>query len=295
MFVKIAFSLLFTAAVACFGQVSVMGGYATTSGPATTTIPGGAANPPLVSTPDVALPGSGPAVGVPLSNTNPNDSRASTGPSIANPNSITLPLEGEGTSANEAPLAPSSAAPSANSGPFEFGIQRFGLEAAPVSNSTSLGEVARKYRSQHRPAVRTFTNDNIARLIAVAFQLGPLSTATPEQVASTPSSGPATDAAIMSAPDARVNQETAEDIPESDQDAAGPQLVEVALHQDATAAQQRHAGDAPIASDQSTTPAPGPTSPEGNPAGSRSHYSLPLVLLLGGLGVAVRVLFLILR
>jgi len=295
MFVKLAFSLLLTASVACVGQVTVMGGYATTSGPATTTIPGGAANPPLVSTPDIALPGSGPAVGVPLSNTNPNDSRVSTGPSVANPNSITLPVEGEGSAANEAPLAPSSAAPSANSGPFEFGIQKFGMETAPASNTTSLGEIARRYRSQHHQPVRTFTNDNIARLIAVAFQLGPLVTATPTQVASNTSSGSTSNATIMAVLAASVDQESAVDLPESDRDAQGPQLVEVALHPDATSAQQRHAGDGQIASDESATPATAPTSPPANTAGSQRHYSLPLFLLIGGLGVAVRALFLILR
>jgi len=302
MFVKLAFSLLLTASVACFGQVTVTGGYATTSGPATMTIPGSAANPPLVSTPDIALPGSGPAVGVRLSNTNPNDSRDSTGPSVANSNSITLPTE-NGNTATETPLAPSSAAPSENSGPFEFGIQRFGMESVPAKNAISLGEIAKRYRAQHHQGVRTFTNDSIARLIAVAFQLGPLGAATQNQIASNLSrSGSSGDAATstMAAPTPSVDQLIAEDrapeLPQSDQDIAHPQVVEAALRADATDAQQRNADDDQAVSDTTPAAAQAASVGVGNSAVPRqTHYSLPLFLLLGGIGVAVRGLFLILR
>ena len=78
MFSKVSLSLALAVSAACFGQISTTGGYATTSSAPMTPIA------PIISTPDIALPGSGPAVGAPLSNT--NDPRTSTGPSIYDPN-----------------------------------------------------------------------------------------------------------------------------------------------------------------------------------------------------------------
>src|SRR5689334_1365604 len=117
MFSKLSLSVILTASLACVGQVTSMGGYGTASG---TSI--GAPDAPLVSTPDIALPGSGPAVGAPLTNT--NDPRFSTGPSVANPN---FPISGSpaGTSFN------TSTSASTNEG-FEFGVQHF-ISGAPAN------------------------------------------------------------------------------------------------------------------------------------------------------------------
>jgi hypothetical protein len=177
------------------------------------------------------------------------------------------------------------------------------MESVPAKNAISLGEIAKRYRSQHHPAVRTFTNDNIAHLIAVAFQLGPLGAAAQNQIASNLSrSGSSGDAAtsIMPAPWRSVDQLTAEDrapeLPQSDQDTAPPQVVEAALRADATDAQQRNADDDQTPSDATPAATQAASIGVGNTAVPRqTHYSLPLFLLLGGIGVAVRGLFVILR
>src|SRR5438128_4057550 len=77
----IAFAIV--GSMSCMGQVVVIGGNATTAGQGA---PLSVAYSPLISTPDVALPGSGNAVGAPLSSAAANDSRTSIGPSVFNPN-----------------------------------------------------------------------------------------------------------------------------------------------------------------------------------------------------------------
>jgi hypothetical protein len=307
---KFAFFFLLAVSLTCFGQVTTIGGYATTSGPAILTTPISAADAPLVSTPDIALPGSGPAVGVPLSNTNTNDSRTATGPSIANPNAITpvVTESNANATANEAAGVTGEPA-TANSAdqPFEFGIQQFGWEPASAFSNpvTSLGEIARKYRSQRHQAVRTFTNDSIARLSAVAFQAGPLSAAKQDQVASsTPESGTANEVLTsivlpQSAPiDTLVAENRPPDLPQNDQDTEGPQGSEPRAQVSVTAAQQRHPVDDHSGTAPNTAETPGSSSnatgsDNGRPPQTRS--SLPLFLLVGGLGIAGRVLFLLLR
>lgn len=309
------FTLFFLLAVSltCFGQVTTIGGYATTSGPAIVTTPISAADAPLVSTPDIALPGSGPAVGVPLSNTNTNDSRTATGPSIANPNAITPVVTESNANATANEAAGVAGEPAdANAQPFEFGIQKFGWEPASAFSNpvTSLGEIARKYRSQHHEAIRTFTNDSIARLSAVAFQAGPLSAAKQNQVASnTPESGATNEVLTsivlpQSAPiDTLIAENRPPDLPQSDQGTEGTQASEPTPQVSVTAAQQRHAVDNRTVGDQSTTTrntaeTPGSTSnanASDNARPPQTRSSLPLFLLVGGLGIAGRALFLLLR
>jgi len=79
MFSKASFFPLMIASLSCFGQVTIISGTATTVGPSP-------AIAPLISTPDVALPASGSAVGAPLSSAAANDSRFSRRPAVYNPN-----------------------------------------------------------------------------------------------------------------------------------------------------------------------------------------------------------------
>src|SRR5690348_10622312 len=149
MFKKLSLSLILTASLVCVGQVTTTGGYATAS-----SAPTSAPDAPLVSTPDIALPGSGPAVGARLTNT--NDPRTSTGPSIANPN---FPVSGSAESTSFSTSAPAST----NEG-FEFGIQQF-ISGAPAgaTSTQSLAEIARRIRAQQRKASKAFNNDSIAQ------------------------------------------------------------------------------------------------------------------------------------
>lgn len=272
---------LLAASITCFGQVTTIGGYATTSGPAIVTTPISVANAPLISTPDIALPGSGPAVGVPLSNTNVNDSRVSTGPSIANPNAI-VPLGAEnntvGLGAGE-PVNAEAGQPAAPE-PFEFGIQQFGFEPAVSSYGLSLGEIARKYRNGHQRAVRTFTNDNIARLSAIAFQPGPLSSATRDQVAWNAPGQPAPAGTLIAENRPSV-------LPQSDRYSETVAASRPVYQAGFTAGQQRHAVAYQTVADQSAPNAAETSSAASNSANlPQTGSHLPLFLLIGGLGVA---------
>jgi hypothetical protein len=172
----------------------------------------------MVATPDVALPGSGPAVGVPLGNSNSNDSRVSTGPSVYNPNAVGYEF---GASAEPAPIGSSNTNTTpANDQPFEFGVQHV-LSSSPDVNSPSpsLGEIARRVRSNHNAPVRVINNDSIARLNA---KTGTGNTQNPGTVATTirPANGavqPTADCGTLMA----KNQTSA--LPQSDQgEAAAP-------------------------------------------------------------------------
>src|SRR5690242_9635405 len=161
MFRKFSLALLLSASFG-FAQVTTVGGTATTAGPAVATVPVSAANAPLISTPDIALPGSGPAVGAPISTAAANDSRSSSGPSVYNPNGMPVP---EPTTASVAtipsasaaatPTTPTSTAPTSATmtptatEPFENGIQHFESGLPNPSNPTeSLGQIARTYRAK---------------------------------------------------------------------------------------------------------------------------------------------------
>src|SRR5712671_2633559 len=94
MFGKLSLAMLLMS-VSCFAQVSTTGGYATSSQSSMAGAVIGSDNPPLVSTPDIALPGSGSAVGAPLSSAAANDSRFSTGPSVHSANAIARQASGD--------------------------------------------------------------------------------------------------------------------------------------------------------------------------------------------------------
>lgn len=158
MFSKASFFPLVIVSLSCFGQVTVISGTATTVGPS-------AAIAPLVSTPDIALPGSGSAVGAPLASAAANDSRFSRGPSVYNPNGAEYVLPA--TSGSGVGAGPGAEPKNAAAEQFEFGIQHFesGFTDA-VAPPISLGQIARNYRSQPLHAIRSYTNDNIAQMNA---------------------------------------------------------------------------------------------------------------------------------
>ena len=286
---KLLLSLVFVVSLTCFGQVISTGGYVTNA-PSSTPI--SAASAPLVSTPDAALPGSGPAVGVPLGSSNSNDSRVSTGPSVYNPNTIPTSENKEAATANAAPAAGASNSAAANAEPFEFGVQHVISETpAPNSAVPSLGEIARDLRAHPRPATKVINNETVARLNAEPSgigALGPLDTsavAATAQPLSTPAQTASSTPTLMA-----QNQPPA--LPQSDQSEV-PETPQAS----ATAGQQKHA-TATQSSTSSNTKST--ASAEQNPAQTaaanesaneqpklpQTATHLPVFLLLGGLGIA---------
>ena len=274
MFSKLSLSFILAASLACVGQVTTTGGYSTTSGASSTTVQ--VADSPLVSTPDVALPGSGPAVGAPLTST--NDSRTSTGASVYNPNYVSSVSGG----AQQASV--SSNAPASGNEGFEFGIQRF-VSGAPAASTSgqSLAEIARRIKAQHPKASRTFNNDSIAKLNADGVRTGNLG----------PETSRATNSTELAQGPAEGNTVTAENrmpaLPQSDQ--ADTTRVSPAQNS-TTTAQQRHRVEVPAETTAAApTPAPAQSSAPSDRAESQAKLPqtssyLPLILFFGALAVA---------
>jgi LPXTG-motif cell wall-anchored protein len=245
---------------------------------------------------------------------NENDSRSSNGPSVENPNVI-APASSE-NAANVGAAAANTAQPTnvlgsaaANAEPFEFGVQEFG-SPAPTSKArvTSLGEIARYYRTHHRQAVRTFNNDSIARLTTTGLPFETLgSNATVASNASPANAaGTATAPGTIVQPSATLmaqNQPPA--LPQSDQDSLGAQSNRP-IAQSTTAAQQRHPSvqAQPVSAESSATPTTSNPQASNNTAAApkskppnlpQTGSSLPLLLLLGGAGLAGGTLWLLRR
>ena len=287
-------------ALGCFGQVTSTGGYATNSQSSTTGAVIGSDNPQLVSTPDIALPGSGSAVGAPLSSAAANDSRFSTGPSVHSANAIPPQVSGEnGTLAFGLPANQSvqSSETSAGSQNFEFGIQHF-QSGLPNANApvASLGQIARNYRAQHRKAARSFNNDSISQLNAAGVRTGNLGPESSTAVASAtqPSAMQPAPAGTLMA----ENQPPA--LPQSDQDqsAQGTQAVRPS----ATASQQRHRVETPTSAPAQNSAAPTQdstasqnTQQNGAAKLPQTASSLPIFFVIGGLGLAGGALYLLRR
>ena len=297
MSLKLSLCLVITASLACVGQVTTMGGYAATSNAGATTVAVYPADAPLVSTPDVALPGSGPAVGAPI--TTSNDSRTSTGPSVANPNLALLP----GLQNGGQPVVGTNTANANNaSSGFEFGIQTFVSGLPGASNSgLSLAQIAAQNRAQRRKAAKSFNNGSIAQLNAAGVRTGNLEPGS----TTTAASGNAPTNAIppgsgLGAGTLVARNETLA-LPQSDQTDQLPRSQPVP-RSSATAAQQRH----PVAeasSPSSNAPSSNVSAPGSTPAQSSSASaplpqtasSLPLILLVGALGIAGGALYLLRR
>lgn len=305
MLSKLSLAIVLSASFG-FAQVAVVGGTATTAGPAMATVPVSAANAPLISTPDIALPGSGSAVGAPISAAAANDSRSSSGPSVYNPNGAAFAVA-EPASSNLAAIpsssnaatsttTPASGAAATPTEPFENGIQHFESGLPNTSNQTqSLGQIARAYRS-HRPQdVKSFNNDSIAELNARGVRTGNLGPETSTVVAGSQS---ATQPAQSANAGTLMAQNQAPALPQSDQSQAAPSTSPSSSS--STAWQQRHktSEQSPTPSAQSTgATQPQSSSAQNTPAANENTAKtqtptlpqtgspLPLLLLLGGLGV----------
>lgn len=167
MFRKVCFFQLLIISSSCFAQVTIIGGAATTIGPS-------AAISPLIATPEIALPGSGSAVGAPLVSAAANDSRFSRSGMVYDPNGAEHALRARNSSdVGAVPRSEPQNAAAAER--FEFGIQHF--ESGPVSVGAppvSLGKIARNYRAQRHQATRTYTDDGIAQMSSEAGRIGNL-------------------------------------------------------------------------------------------------------------------------
>jgi LPXTG-motif cell wall-anchored protein len=299
MFGKLSVSIL-VISLSCFAQVTTSGGYATNSQSSMLGAVVSSDNPPLVSTPDIALPGSGPAVGAPLSSAAANDSRFSTGPSVHSANAIAPQVAGNnGTVAFGLPANESvqTSATSAGAQSFEFGIQHFesGLPNANTS-MPSLGQIARNYRAQHRKAARSFNNDSISQMNAAGVRtgnLGPESSATLASSTQPSAMQPASSGTLIA-----QNQPPA--LPQSDQDQSTQ--ASQSVRPSATATQQRHPVEAPSPAAAQSNPVPTQNSTASQNADAKSSAKLPqtasplpLFFLIGGLGIAGGALYLLRR
>jgi hypothetical protein len=297
---KSLFFLLLFSSLAC-AQVVSTGGYATTGGPMIVA-PANAASAPLVATPDAALPGSGPAFGAPISTANTNDSRFSTGPSVYNPNGIVAGSEENtnatataNTGAAQPGTTSSGSAPATQ--PFEFGVQKvIAPEVVPSVQGPSLGEIARDLRAHHVAATRMITNETVARLNSANTGLEGLQQQNNTTVATAPATQVAQPAPLSSTAIAR-NESSA--LPQEDRSAA-PQTAP-ATTASPTAAQQRHAVNPSTTSTSGTAePAAQQPAPQATPAKVNSESGsqlpktatyLPLLFLLGGIGVGAGAIY----
>jgi LPXTG-motif cell wall-anchored protein len=317
MFRTLSLCSLLAFSLTCFAQITTTGGYATTSSPAIGMAPFSVANAPIASTPDIALPGSGPAVGAPLGNTNSNDSRISTGASVANRNSIYsepamsnvtaetgIPDNGVTAASNGATAASTTTAQAGTAEAYNMGIQHFesGL-AGKSANSLSLAELARQVRGSRHPATRVINNDSIAQLNARGVTTGniPIENPANGNATSTEAANPAPQTNAAAEPTGTLMARN-QPPPFSQQQA--PQ--QPAPAENATAGQQRHpaaesAGS--TAAPQSTTAAAENQNSGANPSAAASTNKslpqtgshLPLLLLLGVLGVGAGSVYLLRR
>jgi len=293
MFKKTLLSLQLMASLSCLGQVVIMGGTATTAAGYPS-----AANAPLISTPDIALPGSGSAVGAPLSSAAANDSRFSARPVVYNPNAAAYVVP-EANEPNAIPVAGEGSvvqagAPNGTSESFENGIQHFESGVGTARNSNlSLGQIARSLRAQRRQTARTYTNDSITQMNARGVTIGNRSNEG-AQLASAPAPSNAPAAGPAQAPvGTLVAENRAPALPQSDREAQPS--YQSSAQTNPTAGQQRHripdqSEPAPAASPSASASAAGAAPPD-SPKLPQTGSPLPLLLVFGGIGLAAGVLY----
>jgi len=154
---KLFFILFLSASLSCLAQIVVSNGTATTA--SQTDMQTVAPGPPQIVPSDVTLPGSGPPVGAPLTNSNTNDSRTGGIVQAYNPAAVV-----EHPVATSAPESLPAAGVAAGI-PFNMGLQSFsGSASSGQASSLALGDIARQYRTQNHLSARTFTNDSISQL-----------------------------------------------------------------------------------------------------------------------------------
>lgn len=245
-------------------------------------------------------------MGAPISAAAANDSRSTSGPSVYNPNGAAFAVPETAPSnlaaiprtanAATATTTPASGAAATPTEPFENGIQHFESGLPNTSNATpSLGQIARTYRSRRPQDVKSFNNDSIAELNARGVRTGNLGPETSTVVAG---SQPATQPSQPANAGTLMAQNQAPALPQSDQNQAAPSTASASSS--STAWQQRHktSEQSPTSSAQSTgatqpQSSAAQTAPAANentaktqsPALPQTGSPLPLLLLLGGLGV----------
>jgi len=278
MFKKVCFSLLLIISWSCFGQVTIVSGTATNIGPS-------AAIAPLISTPDIALSGSGSAVGAPLASAATNDSRFSRGPMVYNPNGTEYAVPTtNGSGVGDVSAQPKHAVAAQQ---FEFGIQ--GFEAGSTNTGAppvSLGQIARNYRSQPHRLSRIYTNDSIAQMNAEAVTIGNLDTESAAVGSTVPDASGA--ALLQPASTATVVAENrAPALPQSDREA--PPTAQSTIHMSPAAPDQNV--PAPTIATAASTPAT-TTDPASSELSKLPQMGslLPLLLLIGGAGMVSGVL-----
>ncbi len=277
MIQRFLFCSLLVLSLSCFGQVVINGGYASNVAP-------NAALAPVTSTPDIALPGSGPAVGAPLNSA--NDPRFSTGPSIVSRNEIVdvvpatnVNAEGMATTAPNGAAIPSGTTTGSANQAFDVGIQHF-VSGAPgtANNGLSLAEIVTQVRAQAHAPARVFTNDSIQQLNARGVRTGNLE----------PPSGDV-NAANTAAPNTNeqpngtlMAQNEAGPLPQSDQQTTPSRTANQRRETPSTQAPSNNPPASSASTDQNANAAPANNNTSALP---QTGSSLPLLLLLGFVGL----------
>jgi LPXTG-motif cell wall-anchored protein len=305
MFRKLLFVSGLTFSLTCFGQVATTGGFAT-NGPLLTT-PVNAANAPLISTPEVALPGSGAPVGAPIAAAQANDPRSSSGAMVANvPGPSPAGNQASAVSGPEANTATATVPGANNTEPLNLGIQTFVSGMPGASNSSqSLAEIATTARRLNRgtQVAKLYTNDTIAQLNAAGVQTGNLGAGNNNAAVAgaRPTSQNNANAQNGTAADPQMlAQNTAPQLPQSDNanpseqsSATAPQQKRSAASSAATSNPQ--ANSAPAASDNAAQPDQNQNDANSGAQLPRTGTSLPLLLLLGAVGVGAGCVYLLRR
>lgn len=160
---KLFFILFLSISLSCFAQIVVSNGTAT-MGPQTD-MQSVAPGPPQIVPSNVALPGSGPPVGAPLTNSNTNDARTGGVVQAYNPATVygsAAPSNSSGSITGSESLPAEGVAGGI---PFNMGLQSFaGSAATGQASAPSLGDLARQYRKENHLSARIFTNDSIAQM-----------------------------------------------------------------------------------------------------------------------------------
>jgi LPXTG-motif cell wall-anchored protein len=252
----------------------------------------------VTSTPDIALPGSGPAVGAPLSNA--NDPRFSTGPSIVSRNEIVDVVSATNANGEAAPetatiVGPNGAAnptgtatASANQ-PFDVGIQHF-VSGAPGAANTglSLAEIVTQVRAQAHAPARVFTNDSIQQLNARGVRTGNLEPSSADVNAANtaaPNANPQPNGTLMA-------QNEAGPLPQSDQSAPQGRTANQRRQTPSTQAPSNNAPAPSTNADQNANAAPANNNASALP---QTGSSLPLLLLIGFVGLAAGSIYFVRR